>query len=129
MAVFRYSEALLLFAIGYECKHNGLATLRGILATEDAIDRSAPMRDELEEALNRLFSAGLLEFQSTGFKLSETGEELYEKSSRDGTNVFEDLYYSIELLNTEFSLIETRNHVSVSADDYRSAYEGYYKKT
>jgi len=65
LTVFNFSDTLTFFSIGYLCRHEGIATLAGILLAIDEINRSTPSREELEGALNKLLASGYIAMSKT----------------------------------------------------------------
>jgi hypothetical protein len=129
MAVFSFEESLLLYAIAYENKHKGIATLRGIFSAEDAINKSAPTFDEIGRGLNILLTTNLISSNEDGFNLTSKGERIYEKANQIEGNVFERLDHLMNMLNSLFSDAKVSQVFELHSEDYRQAYESYYRVT
>ena len=126
---FSFKEALLLYAISYECKHKGVATLEGIFAAEDAINRSAKTFEELKLGLTMLLSINLIEEAKQGYKTTSKGELFFKNANRTGNNVFQSLDNLTELLQTQFGKIKVDKHASLNQNEVRNAYKSYYDGT
>ena len=74
---FTFTDALLLFSIGYCQRHNYKATLGHILLETDAINREQPMARELENGLSRLIVGKYIEIQNETFVATKAGVRLF----------------------------------------------------
>ncbi len=123
-----FEEALLLYAIHYECKHHGHASLERILAAEDGINRSAPTYEELKRGLNILISAGLIAQAQDGFSVTPRGERLCLSAGGADETVFETVKHLLERLQAEISSTDIEDAIDLSEESYRQAYDAYYRK-
>ena len=57
---FDSTDSLLLYSVAYRQRHGEIRTLGGILLTTDAINRSFPMANELEDGFSRLIVGGFI---------------------------------------------------------------------
>jgi len=73
---FTFTDALLLYSIGYCQRHNYKATLGHILLETDAINRDQPMVRELEDGLSRLIVDKYIEIQNETFVATKAGIRL-----------------------------------------------------
>ncbi|WP_242106997.1 hypothetical protein [Aliiroseovarius subalbicans] len=119
-----FSDALLFYSISYKCQHEGVASLAGIIAAEDAINRSAPTLDELNAGLSKLHAAGLIERMADGFCTTGAGTKLYEIVNAGDGDVFSRLEKLASLIGAPNSLGGVSPEVSAS--EYQSAYSAYY---
>lgn len=74
---FTYTDALLLYSIGYCQRHNYKATLGHILLETDAINREQPTARTLEDGLSRLIVGKYVEIQNETFIATKAGVRLF----------------------------------------------------
>lgn len=126
MARFERCDALLLYAIGYCASHEGIATLRGIYAATDAINRSAPEFEALRGGLARLGACGLIVDTGEGYVPTALGGELYAGLIRRPGNVFEHLEILRGLLEREAPPSEDARRIELPPDRAEAARDSYY---
>ncbi len=129
MSKFGYEEALLLYAIGYRCRHHGVATLKGIISAEDLINRSAPLFEELEYQLNALLSAKLVEQSKEGYILTADGIDQYQGRESEDLGVVDEVRFLAKRLNEQFGHIQIESVSILKPEDYKRAYDAHYKAT
>lgn len=129
MAESWFEEALLLYAIGYECQHKGIATLAGILSAEDAINRSAPTFEELNTGLNTLLSVNLVTEEENGVVVTPEGKKLYDTANEQEDSVFGRLAYLEKTLDAQFSDLQVNQLFNLDSEHFQQAYESYYGAT
>ena len=117
---------MLLYAIAYESKHKGTATLHGIIAAEDAINRSAPLFDELKSGLDALLSASLITEGKAGFSLTAEGERFYAEANEIEGPVFDRLQHLWGALGSSFSGTPVNHHSEIELNEFKRAHEAYY---
>ena len=117
---------LRLYAIAYECKHNKIVTLKGILSAEDAINRSAPTHIELENELNELFSMNLIKPVEKGYVVTSKGNSYYKRANEINGNIFGRLDYLRKLLIEENREIVRVDTISIDHTEFSRAYQAYY---
>jgi hypothetical protein len=76
--MFDFYDALTFRSIGYECHHNGIATLAGILLSMDGMDRTTLPRQELEKSLNKLTASGYIAMAGEDYSLTLEGKAVYD---------------------------------------------------
>ena len=124
-----FNAAMRLYTITYECKHNNIATLRGIFAAEDGINRTAPTYEEMEHELRALLSAKLVVAVESGYKATATGIHLYDRANQLEGNVFERLEVLAGLLEEIFQGLDLSSDTSIDKAVYSKAYTSYYSGT
>ena len=82
---FTFTDALLLYSIGYCQHHNYKTTLGEILLTTDAINREYPMSRELENGLSRLIVGKYIEIQNETFVATKAGFRLFNEVTKPRT--------------------------------------------
>ncbi|WP_208350909.1 hypothetical protein [Pseudaestuariivita rosea] len=110
-----FGDALLLYAILYECQHKRVANLRGVFAAMDAINRSAPTLDELNAGLTRLLSAGLIARDNDVFQTTNPGANLRITADKAGDTIFARLEKMAELIGTLTPVPEYSAEISARA--------------
>ena len=122
--VFCWTDGLLLLSIDYCSRHNYPADLANILLTCDAIDRSYPLSQELEDGLNRLLAARYVTMVNRTFLILNSGKELVELARGTGlptTNVFLALRDLEQRLKQGKPLTGVPREVALSNEDYENA--------
>ena len=79
---FNWTDALLLYSIAYCQRHKYHATLGRILLITDAINRTFPKAEDLEDGLSRLIVGGYIEFQQDLYSATESGVGLFNDVTR-----------------------------------------------
>ena len=129
---FNFEDALLLFAIGYCQRHGENATLGRVFLAIDAINRSSPMRDELEDGLNQLLVGGYIEVYKDKFVATELGVRLFDEASDRKTHadVFEELHdlagrlgWRVSTGNSPERIVITDAQVTAATQEMHAIYE------
>ena len=120
---FNSTDALLLYSVAYRQRNNEIRTLGGILLTTDAINRSFPMANELEDGFTRLIVGGFVEFQGEQFAVTNSGVQLFNdvtKPQNPKLNVFEQIRLLTDGLNKS-SLQLVEKQLAITSDDFSKA--------
>ena len=125
LTVFNFSDTLTFFSIGYECHHEGIATLAGILLATDAINRSTPSREELEGALNKLLASGYIAMSNKDYLLTPRGKAIYYGTTRTPEmTVFDQIHEVQRKLSKKSPLAESLNAIIITERQFRNAIKG-----
>jgi hypothetical protein len=120
---FNATDALLLYSVAYRQHHGEIRTLGGILLTTDAINRSFPMANELEDGFSRLIIGGFIELQGEQFTATKNGVQLFNDVTNPQTpklNVFEQIRLLTDRLNKS-SLQLVEKQLTITNDDVSKA--------
>jgi hypothetical protein len=120
---FNSTDALLLYSVAYCQRHNEIGTLGRILLTTDAINRSFPMANELEDGFSRLIVGEFVEFQGEQFAATKSGVQLFNdvtKLQNPKLNVFEQIRLLTDRLNKS-SLRHVEKQLNITNDDVSKA--------
>lgn len=91
MPEITHLDALLLYVVAYCSQHEGVATLYGIYAASDAIERIAPTFDDLQSGLTKLLNRHLLIDEGDDYLPTDKGLSLYLEVNKADGNVFHHL--------------------------------------
>jgi hypothetical protein len=120
---FNSTDALLLYSVSYRQRHDEIRTLGGILLTTDAINRSFPMANELEDGFSRLIVGGFIELQGEQFTATKSGVQLFNDVSNPQTpklNVFTQITLLMDRLNKS-SLQHVEKQLTITSDEVSKA--------
>ena len=121
--------ALLLYAISYECIHKSEASIEGIFAAEDAINRSAKTYEEMRQGLQLLLSTGLIKQEDNKFKVTIKGRSIFETVTDEKATVFEHIEKLGEVLKPQIERVNIDTNICLNQIDYDIAYRKYYSNT
>ena len=124
-----HDTALLLYAISYECRHKNEASIEGILAAEDAINRSAKTYEEMKHSLTLLLSTGLVKQDNKNFKVTTKGDSLLDDATKEKAAVFKHIEKLGELLRPYLEAAKISSDNCLNQIDYENAYRKYYSNT
>ena len=120
---FNSTDALLLYSVAYRQRHNEIRTLGGILLSFDAINRSSPMINELEDGFSRLTAGGFVEIQGEQFAATESGVQLFNdvtKPQNPKLRLSDEIQLLTNRLN-ESSLKHVEKQLTITSDDFSKA--------
>ena len=113
--------------VAYCSQHEGVATLYGIYAATDSIDRIAPTFDDLQSGLTKLLNYNLVVDEGDNYLPTDEGLTLYQEVNKADGNVFDHL----DLLENKLNKYSTHPKVNkeitldpVLVEKARRAYYG-----
>src|SRR5438045_4909453 len=85
---FQHSDAWILTSMAFYQRRTG-TSLRDLIATADYINHSIPNDDEIEGAINRLASAGLVTVEEDYFYVTRAGRDALRQFHRKGITLLQ----------------------------------------
>ena len=124
MHKFERKDSWILLSVA-QARHDGPPKLDNVIWVADGINKDIPTREEIEGAINRLLSAGLVRVAGYYFFVTELGSNILEQARSGAKSIF-DVWNMLEkrLGTTEFPEVPHAPwHLSES--DFERAYESY----
>src|SRR5690349_682583 len=85
---FQHSDAWILTSMAFHQRRAG-TSLRDLIATAEYINHAIPSEDEIEGAINRLASAGLVTVEEDYFYVTRAGRDALRQFHRKGVSLLQ----------------------------------------
>jgi hypothetical protein len=123
---WHFSDAWFLESLGWTSRdERSGATLVGLISTADYINHAVLTREEIESAVNKLRSAGLLELTEDRFLITPAGAELRERA--DDPSVYKRMR-RLEQLLTQVQIDSSSEPWHLSEAAYAEVVAAYLAK-
>ncbi len=123
---FQHSDAWIFISMAFY-QGEASTSLRDLIATADYINHAIPTDEEIEGAINRLSSAGLVIVQEGHFHLSPAGRIILQEFHGKRTSLLK-MWELVEkqLESMEFPELEVPPF-KLKPEQFRTAYNSYYE--
>jgi len=123
---FQHSDAWIFISMAFYQGEAG-TSLRDLIATADYINHAIPTDDEIEAAINRLSSAGLVTVQDDHFYLTAAGRIVLQEFHGKRTSLLK-MWELVgkQLDSAEFPQLEIPAF-KLKPEQFRAAYNSYYE--